>query len=435
MNTLGKRTALLLFLLPMSSVWAVVPEMVVVPGTDYEVNGPTYPYEIGKYEITNAQYCAFLNDAELTLQSDPNSPRCSHLWVDPLTGDVSMTSVFDVDRVLYLTSDFRSKIGYNPALAYGSRFYTIPSYETHPVITVSWFGAAKYCNWLTVNAGMDAAQICYHEGPTRDDWYAITASNFAANGLLDTERLDLVRNYKGYRLPMDGVNAGSSAWNMDANPYNEWYKAAAFDPAAPDTVRAGAGTGELIQPDHWTFGYGDDTYSNAFANLNASGDPFELVSGHTPVGWYDGVNLLSDGTPTRDTRNRYGLYDMCGNVAEWISDTALNSPWDSRYRGNRGGRHSVSNPAYTAASYRSVATGRYASQNTTGFRIARSPGYGDFEGDGDVDVDDYAVFAAALTGPAGAITPGLGHEACDYDADGRVDLSDFAVFEVRFNSP
>ncbi|MCP4590076.1 MAG: hypothetical protein GY842_04980, partial [bacterium] len=64
-------TALFILLLS-GQVLALTPEMVTIPGTDYEVNGPTYTYEICKYEITNAQYCAFLNDAEFVQQTNPS---------------------------------------------------------------------------------------------------------------------------------------------------------------------------------------------------------------------------------------------------------------------------------------------------------------------------------------------------------------------------
>jgi hypothetical protein len=305
---------------------------------------------------------------------------------------------------------------------------------------VSWFGAAKFCNWLTLDAGMDASQTCYHEGTSRYDWYAITASDWSANGLLDEERLDLVRNYRGYRLPMDGANVDyggpgvAHSWNMDANPYNEWYKAAAFDPNAPDTVRNGPGDSEVVQPDHWIFGYGADTNTNADGNLGNHGfaPPFNET---TPVGFYDGVNTLADGTVTNDTSNRYGLYDMCGNVAEWINDTALEYPWDSTYRGTRGGRWASSDPKWATDSIRVIATARYFAENNIGFRVARSPGYGDFDGDGSVNLDDFAFFAEAATGPVTTIPPGLGYEACDYNGDGHVDLLDFARFQGLFDAP
>jgi formylglycine-generating enzyme required for sulfatase activity len=422
------------------------PEMVTIPGTDYEVNGPTYTYEIGKYEITNAQYCVFLNDAEKTQQTNPTDPRCTHMWFEPASGDVYMTDVTGFpsgsewyDRTLYKTSDFPdSKIKYNAGNVVGSRFYVLPGFDHHPVGTVSWFGAAKFCNWLTIDAGMDVPQICYHEGTSKYDWYAITASDWSANGLLDEERLDLVRNYRGYRLPMDGVNvdAGTTgvahSWNIDANPYNEWYKAAAFDPNAPDTVRDGPGDYEVVQPDHWIFGYGADTNTNADANLANSGDPFAET---TPVGWYDGINVLLDGTPTNDTRNRYGLYDMCGNMAEWINDTALEYPWDSTYRGTRGGRWVNSDPKWATNSVRVLVIARYYAENNIGLRLVRSPGYGDFDADGNIDLDDFAFFAEAMTGPAETVSPGLGYEACDYNGDARVDLLDFARFQIVFDAP
>ncbi len=419
------------------------PEMVTVPGTDFESNGPTYSYEIGKYEITNAQYCTFLNDAELTQQTNPADPRCSNMWFDPTNGDVYMTDVtgFPVgperyDRTLYKTSDIPdSKIKYNIANAPGARFYVIEGLEQHPVGTVSWFGAAKMCNWLTVTTGLPAADICYHEGPNKEDWYAITASDWNTNGLLEAERLELVRDYRGYRLPMDGVNydnggvANATSWNIDANPYNEWYKAAAFDRNAPDVVRAGPGDGELVQPDHWLYGFGGDTFTGAEANTAGSPKPFLETS---PVGYYDGVNMLMGGIPTVDTQNPYGIYDMCGNVSEWINDTALEYPWGSTYRATRGGSYANSDVKYATASTRQITTARYYAENYVGFRVARSFGYADFDGDGTVSADDYAFFAIALTGPGGAIAPGSGHEACDYDGDGDVDLWDFARLQERF---
>jgi Ca2+-binding EF-hand superfamily protein len=55
---------------------------------------------------------------------------------------------------------------------------------------------------------------------------------------------------------------------------------------------------------------------------------------------------------------------------------------------------------------------------------------GDADGDGDVDLDDFASFAKCLGGPAGEAP-----ETCDVplgvfdsDEDGDVDLHDFAAF-------
>lgn len=424
----------------------VEPDMATVPGTDFESNGPTYTYLVDRFEITNAQYALFLNDAERLLATDPNDPRCTSMWIEPNTGDVYMMDVTGFplgvewyDRTLYKTSDSPdSKIKYDVNQAIGSRFYVLPGFALHPVGTVSWFGAAKFCNWLTLNNGMAASQRCYHEGTSKYDWYAITAANWGTSGMSAAERFDLVRNYRGYRLLMDGQNTDGSgpgvatSWNNGVNPYNEWYKAAAFDPLAPATTRNGPGPGELVTPYHWTFGFGADTYTGADSNLGPSTPPFNET---TPVGWYDGVNLLTDGTPTNDTRNRYGLYDLCGNAAEWLNDTTLNAPWGTTYRATRGGGFATSDPQYATNSARAVTTARYYAENSLTFRVARSPGYADFDGNGGVDGLDAAFFAAALGGPDVTVTPGLGYEAADANGDGDVDLGDLAAFQVQYGRP
>ncbi len=61
---------------------------------------------------------------------------------------------------------------------------------------------------------------------------------------------------------------------------------------------------------------------------------------------------------------------------------------------------------------------------------------GDFDGDGDADVDDFAVFAACLAGPE-VTTPPPGCDPSDFaqadlDGDLDVDLADFAAFSVIF---
>ncbi len=63
-------------------------------------------------------------------------------------------------------------------------------------------------------------------------------------------------------------------------------------------------------------------------------------------------------------------------------------------------------------------------------------GRADLDADGDVDLDDFELFAACLGGamapPAGGC--GAGVEA-DLDGDGDVDLADVAVFQVSYTGP
>jgi len=57
-----------------------------------------------------------------------------------------------------------------------------------------------------------------------------------------------------------------------------------------------------------------------------------------------------------------------------------------------------------------------------------TPIAGDFEPDGDVDLDDYAALEAAMNGP----NQPPGDPAADLDADGDCDLGDFTVFAHNF---
>ena len=56
--------------------------------------------------------------------------------------------------------------------------------------------------------------------------------------------------------------------------------------------------------------------------------------------------------------------------------------------------------------------------------------FGDSNGDGDVDLDDYSVFQACLAGAGSGL--GAGCECLDLDDNGSVDLLDFAEFQVAF---
>jgi len=55
---------------------------------------------------------------------------------------------------------------------------------------------------------------------------------------------------------------------------------------------------------------------------------------------------------------------------------------------------------------------------------------GDFDDDGDVDLDDYSTLATCMTGPNGGV-PSDCHPA-DLDQDDDVDLQDMARFEIAF---
>ncbi len=59
-------------------------------------------------------------------------------------------------------------------------------------------------------------------------------------------------------------------------------------------------------------------------------------------------------------------------------------------------------------------------------------GYGDFDGDNDVDAVDFAIFQDGLATSGPTVPYATAYEAADADGDGDIDMSDYAVFQARF---
>jgi formylglycine-generating enzyme required for sulfatase activity len=216
----------------------------------------TSPFYISTTLVTNSEYAAYLDAA---MESGLIEVRAGSVYA------VGGTNIF-----FYTTAAVPlSTISWT-----NGTFVVRSGRENHPVTGVRWLGAAAYANWLSARDGYT---------PSYD---------------LTTGACDLTKS--GYRLPTEA----------------EWEYAARGGQTNP----------------YYQFPWGNDTNADGrLANWAGSGDPWE--SGDyprtTPVGFYDG-SLQSKavyGWPaadatyqTRDGSNAFGLYDMAGNVWEWVND-------------------------------------------------------------------------------------------------------------------
>ncbi len=414
------------------SLSIVVPRFSVseslVPATVDQPGGPSYSYNVATYHTTNTEYVEFLNDA-MQLENRLNE-RGQYMYFDTVTGDVYMNSSESGE----LGSDpgVRTMKMFSPAVSVQIEFVDgtyriVPGdidYSQHPVTGVSWYGALKYCNWLTIDQGMLPTERCYCECSDENvaGWHPVTisTSNWLTRGLSDTERLELVKKYRGYRLPMDDGCNNTDVTSDDADVYNEWYKAASY-----------RGTNEQGYPIFGAvYGFGrDNPMTGADANFLDSGDP--LDNGTTPVGYFDG-SIKGGLFYTNANDNGFGVFDMTGNAYQWMQGRFNMHPDSINFRTLRGGSWNEPVDSLNLRTDTRSYTAPDMMHGQVGFRVVRTlaPATGDFDFDGDIDVEDYAATTTCTTGPEGSVAASC--SVFDLDVDGDIDMRDFAAFQIKF---
>lgn len=274
---------------------AVTNDMVLVPGGGQPL-GPTHSFYMARYEVTVSQYCEFLNNAE----QNPSNGRGSNMYF------VSNGDVRTAESGSYLFDISDSYLIYDKDAPLGQRYSIFPPGNSdHPITGVSWYGAVKYCNWLTIEDGLGEAERCYSEGISGQNWHPVNLTDAEWQlGFEIAQRLTWINDYAGYRLPM--------VFSEEAGYFDEFYKAAAWN-----------GTSNT------KYCYGRETMTPSDCNYRDSGDPYEIYSIQTtPIGMYDGGT--HGGFVTSSNQNQYGIFDLSGNVSEWGTGDgygAFDFPW------------------------------------------------------------------------------------------------------------
>lgn len=214
-------------------------------------------YEIGKYEVTNREYAEILNWAIERDYLDTASEN---------TADAYGAQLIDID-------EGSCQISWN-----GSQFVVENrdgySMDEHPVVNVSWYGAAVFCNWLSEREGLqpcyntstwscDFSQDAYHL-PTEAQWERAAAWNGSyhyrygngsdsidcsdANyyetgycnplGLSDSPYTSPVGYFAGATSPVGCYDMSGNAWEWCHDRYDSVYYS-----SSPETDPTGAASG------------------------------------------------------------------------------------------------------------------------------------------------------------------------------------------------
>ena len=216
-------------------------------------------YYIGKYEITNEQYCEVLNWAK-GMGYLENSGGGSYTGGNVYKNGYILLYVDSYCQIVYSDGSFTWKYrdGY--------------SMENHPVVVVSWYGSVAFCNWLSEKEGKTPAY-------NLSTWELVN------------------KNGGGYRLPTEA----------------EWERAAAWDGSKHWIYGYTSDNGNNRN----RYNHYDDLGGTGYVNpLGLSDYPYT-----SPVGWFNGVNISPNGSvQTINSPSPVGCYDMSGNVWEWCHD-------------------------------------------------------------------------------------------------------------------
>lgn len=230
-----------------------------------------YVFEIGKYQVTNTQYAEFLNAT--AAKSDPYG-----LYnVNMETGLFGGVKRFQKNGTFF----------YEP----------FEEYSNLPVVYISWFDAARFCNWLH-----------FGKPDTGESILGTTEGNFEI-GAYNTSLFSPGREIQ----KVETHNPEAKYW---LPTLDEWNKAAYFDPSKD-------GNGG-----YWLYPTQADIKPTAVA---PPGDRFS--ANYYDFKWAAPAPYLSAVGSYKYATSYYGTCDQGGNVWEWL-ETLRNG---GKHRWVRGG--------------------------------------------------------------------------------------------------
>ena len=256
-------------------------------------------------EITNSQYREYI------------------FWLKKVyAADEDSTIMKTYINALPDTNAWRSVLGYNEPMV--NNYFRHAGFSHYPVVGVSWEKAQNYCNWRTdrVNelALIEAGALRYDSDKKMSGAYeygfiseTYLAGQQTINGKIQKHGFDNLAELKskngrigrledgilvsGYRLPTE-AEWEFAAWGLKGNSIEENIDHGRYYPWDRNSLRDNRKKfqGQLLA--NFKRGGGDNM--GIAGSLNDAGSRTMEVKSFPP--------------------NDYGLYDMAGNVSEWVLD-------------------------------------------------------------------------------------------------------------------
>ena len=265
-------------------------EMVLLSSGTYEMGSPTYEYDRGIDETqhwVDLTQAFSLSETEVTNQEYLDAVQWAHDH-----GYVTSTSSSVQDNLDGSTQELLDLDDSDCRISFGGGVFSLKdeAYADHPVVKVTWYGAVRYCDWVSLQSGYPRAYE--HNGdwacnggdpygasgyrlPTESEWeYACrggTSTPFNTGSCLDA---DSQANYDGdypYSGCPSGVDRGVTTpvgtfpanglglYDMHGNVWewcSDWYGAypggthgsPATDPLGPET-----GSYRVVRGGGWSY--------------------------------------------------------------------------------------------------------------------------------------------------------------------------------------
>jgi formylglycine-generating enzyme required for sulfatase activity len=276
----------------------------------------SYEFQIGKYEVTIAEYTTFLNSVA-AVTSDAYTVN---LWNPNMASDLRIAGISRSGE-----GTLSAPYSYSTIAPSGLAPTGANTAGNRPIAYISWFDAARFANWMHNGATNGAS--------TETGAYSL---NGTTNGIV--------------------IKNTDAKWWIPTE--DEWYKAAYYK-------------GDGTNSGYWHYPTQSDTIpGNDIGSATNQANRWDFDYAVTQAAFTEGQNYLTDAGAFAGSFGAYDTFDQGGNLLEW-NDAVV----DDASRGFRGGAFNQFGESTLRASWRGWADPLYSDEFgfNVGFRVATVP--------------------------------------------------------------